>query len=69
VLYSDGITEAANADDEEYGSARLAEHLASSDASKESLLHSVRTFVNDGGLQDDATVILVRSNSGPCTEF
>ena len=69
VLYSDGITEAANASDEEYGSARLAEHLASSDASKESLLESVRTFVDGGGLQDDATVILVRSNSGPCTEF
>ena len=69
VLYSDGITEASNANDEEYGSARLAEHMASSDASKESLLQNVRTFVNGGGLQDDATVILVRSNSGPCTEF
>src|SRR6201981_1289388 len=44
VLYSDGITEATNASDEEYGSARLAEHLASSDASKERLLESVRPF-------------------------
>jgi len=69
VLYSDGITEAANAADEEYGSARLVEHLAVSDASKESLLENVRAFVDAGGLQDDATVILVRSNSGPCTEF
>jgi sigma-B regulation protein RsbU (phosphoserine phosphatase) len=69
VLYSDGITEATNADDEEYGSARLAEHLVSSDASKESLLQSVRTFAEGGELQDDATIILVRSNSGPCTEF
>jgi phosphoserine phosphatase RsbU/P len=69
VLYSDGITEASNADDEEYGSERLAQHLESADASKESLLQSVRSFVDGGGLQDDATVILVRSNSYPCTEF
>jgi phosphoserine phosphatase RsbU/P len=64
VLYSDGITEAANASDEEYGSARLAAHLQGNDSSKESLLQDVRTFVNGAGLQDDATVILVRSNLG-----
>lgn len=69
VLYSDGITEATNATDEEYGAARLAEHLQSTDTSKESLLEDVRGFVNGAGLQDDATVILVKSNSGPCTEF
>ena len=69
VLYSDGITEAANASDEEYGSARLAEHLQSKEASKETLLEDVRGFVNGAGLQDDATVIVVKSNSGPCTEF
>jgi sigma-B regulation protein RsbU (phosphoserine phosphatase) len=69
VLYSDGITEASNANDEEYGTGRLAEHMESSDSSKESLLQSVRSFANGSGLQDDATVILVKSNSGPCTEF
>jgi phosphoserine phosphatase RsbU/P len=69
VLYSDGITEAANAADEEYGSGRLAEHLQSKEASKETLLEDVRGFVNGTGLQDDATVIVVKSNSGPCTEF
>lgn len=69
VLYSDGITEATNVNDEEYGAERLAQHMESVDASKESLLQSVRSFVNGGGLQDDATVILVRSNSYPCTEF
>jgi phosphoserine phosphatase RsbU/P len=69
VLYSDGITEAANAEDEEYGSVRLAEHLQGNDASKESLLEDVRGFVNGTGLQDDATVIVVKSNAGPCTEY
>ena len=69
MLYSDGITEATNATDEEYGAARLAEHLQSTDTCKESLLEDVRGFVNGAGLQDDATVILVKSNSGPCTEF
>jgi sigma-B regulation protein RsbU (phosphoserine phosphatase) len=69
VLYSDGITEASNADDEEYGSDRLAQYMESDDSSKESLLQSVRSFVNGSGLQDDATVIVVRSNSGPCAGF
>jgi sigma-B regulation protein RsbU (phosphoserine phosphatase) len=63
MLYSDGITEAENPDSEEFGAARLREHIAQPDASMESLLGEVRKFANGGGLRDDATVILLRSHS------
>jgi sigma-B regulation protein RsbU (phosphoserine phosphatase) len=61
VLYSDGITEAAGFDDEEYGAARLREHVLNADASSDSILSDVRHHVNGAGLQDDATVIFVRA--------
>jgi phosphoserine phosphatase RsbU/P len=61
VLYSDGITEAENQDDEEYGVARLKEHLYRTDSSPKSILQDVRTFVNGTGLRDDASVIMVRA--------
>jgi sigma-B regulation protein RsbU (phosphoserine phosphatase) len=59
VFYSDGITEAVNPDEEEYGQLRLKEHLLQPGTSGESLLASVRSFVNGFGLHDDATVITV----------
>lgn len=61
VFYSDGITEAAGFDDEEYGAARLREHVLNADASSDSILSDVRHHVNGAGLQDDATVIFVRA--------
>jgi sigma-B regulation protein RsbU (phosphoserine phosphatase) len=60
VFYSDGITEAENPADEEYGWARLQEHFLRSDASAESLLDDVRSFADGSGLRDDASVILVK---------
>jgi phosphoserine phosphatase RsbU/P len=61
VLYSDGITEAENQADEEYGRVRLQEHfLRTDEASAESLLSDVRSFANGFGLHDDASVILVK---------
>ncbi len=60
VFYSDGITEAENPMDEEYGLARLQEHFSRTDASAESLLADVRSFANGAGLRDDASVILVK---------
>jgi sigma-B regulation protein RsbU (phosphoserine phosphatase) len=60
VFYSDGITEAENPADEEYGWARLQEHFLQSDASAESLLDEVRSFADGSGLRDDASVILVK---------
>jgi sigma-B regulation protein RsbU (phosphoserine phosphatase) len=61
LFYSDGITEAADIDDKEYGTQRLQEHSLNPEVSPESLLADVRRFVNDAGLRDDATVILVRA--------
>src|ERR1700684_2168093 len=60
VFYSDGITEAENQTDEEYGLARLQEHFSRTGASAESLLDDVRSFADGSGLRDDASVILVK---------
>jgi sigma-B regulation protein RsbU (phosphoserine phosphatase) len=60
VFYSDGITEAENPTDEEYGLERLQEHFSRTGASAESLLEDVRSFADGAGLRDDASVILVK---------
>jgi sigma-B regulation protein RsbU (phosphoserine phosphatase) len=60
VFYSDGITEAENQTDEEYGLSRLQEHFLRTDASAEGLLRDVRSFAQGSGLRDDASVILVQ---------
>jgi len=59
VFYSDGITEAVNADEQEYGPERLAEHAASAGASAVSIIDNVRAFANGSGVRDDATVVFV----------
>src|SRR5437763_2055319 len=61
LFYSDGITEAAAWGDQEYGPRRLQSHLHKSDATTESIVADVRDHVDGAGLQDDATVILVRA--------
>jgi sigma-B regulation protein RsbU (phosphoserine phosphatase) len=61
LFYSDGITEATNLEDDEYGAERLEKHFQRADASPESILDDVRTFANGAGLHDDATVILVKA--------
>jgi sigma-B regulation protein RsbU (phosphoserine phosphatase) len=60
VFYSDGITEAANTKEEEYGQLRLKEHLLQPRSCGESLLADVHSFVNGFGLHDDATVITIK---------
>ncbi len=60
VFYTDGITEAENPDEEQYGAARLQAHLAACDASPESLIADVRAFADGYGLHDDATVITIK---------
>jgi sigma-B regulation protein RsbU (phosphoserine phosphatase) len=63
LLYTDGVTEAANPDGEEFGSGRLAE-LAASDTPPpmpdqwKSIMDQVRGFA-DGKLTDDATLLLL----------
>lgn len=61
VFYSDGITEAAGPDDEEYGAERLRDYVLRPETCPESILGEVRTFADGGGLHDDATVILVKA--------
>jgi len=59
VFYSDGITEAVNGEEQEYGLERLAEHAISPDASAVSIVDDVRAFSNGAGVRDDATVVFV----------
>ena len=61
VFYSDGITEAANADEEEYGRERLRQFVLNSNTMIDGILGNVRSFVNGEGLHDDATVIMVKA--------
>jgi sigma-B regulation protein RsbU (phosphoserine phosphatase) len=60
ALYSDGITEAVNPQEEEYGAKRLAEFVQRDETCPEHLVEDVRAFANGAGLRDDATVILLR---------
>lgn len=62
IFYSDGITEAVNFQDEEYGLDRLAEHAVQPDASAVSIIDDVRSFANGFGVRDDATVVFVGVN-------
>src|SRR5712675_2319448 len=59
VFYSDGITEAVNGEDSEYGLERLAEHAIGPLASAVSIVDDVRAFANGSCLRDDATVVFV----------
>jgi len=59
VFYSDGITEAVNGEDHEYGLERLAEHAIGPLASAVSIVDDVRAFANGSCLRDDATVVFV----------
>jgi sigma-B regulation protein RsbU (phosphoserine phosphatase) len=59
IFYSDGITEAVNPDDEEYGLCRLVEHAIKPEASALSIVDEVRSYSNGSGVRDDATVVFV----------
>ena len=59
IFYSDGITEAENAKEEEYGLSRLAEHAIKPGASAVSIVDEVRSFANGFGVRDDASAVFV----------
>jgi serine phosphatase RsbU (regulator of sigma subunit) len=61
LFYADGISEALDQDNQEFGSCRLADFVATHDCSAKLLLEQVRNFSAGGGLTDDATLILLRS--------
>jgi len=59
IFYSDGITEAENGNEEEYGACRLAEHAVKPGASAVSLVDEVRSFANGAGVRDDASAVFI----------
>jgi phosphoserine phosphatase RsbU/P len=59
VFYSDGISEAVNEQEEEYGLDRMACHAASREASAVSVIDDVRAFANGVGFRDDASLVFV----------
>jgi sigma-B regulation protein RsbU (phosphoserine phosphatase) len=61
LFYTDGITEAMNRSDEEYGAARLAEHFLRPAACVEELIEDVRRYSHGSNHSDDATAVLIRS--------
>lgn len=61
LFYTDGITEAVNRDEEEFGPARLLEHFLQPDACIEGLIEEVQRFGHGSNLTDDATAVLIRS--------
>jgi len=65
VFYSDGITEAENANEEEYGLCRLAEHVVKPGTSAISIVDDVRSFANGSSLRDDASAVFVGVNGPP----
>jgi len=59
VMYSDGISEAENRDEEQFGTRRICEHMLTDHASADSLKTAACMFAY-GPPADDATVILIR---------
>jgi sigma-B regulation protein RsbU (phosphoserine phosphatase) len=67
VFYSDGISEASNENEEEYGLDRLVKHVSSPGASAITILDDVRSFANGVGFNDDASVVFVKVGSSTDT--
>jgi len=61
LFYTDGISEALNHADEEFGSERVTEFVRAHCGNVSSLMQSVREFSGVCAQKDDATVVLLRS--------
>jgi phosphoserine phosphatase RsbU/P len=61
LLYTDGITEAMDGAEEEYGAGRLIEHFLQPGACVDGLIEEVQRFGAGSVLTDDATAVLIRS--------
>jgi sigma-B regulation protein RsbU (phosphoserine phosphatase) len=61
LLYSDGITEAMNRHDEEYGPARLIEHFVRPRGCVDGLFEEIQRFSAGSTHTDDATAVLITS--------
>lgn len=65
VFYSDGLTEAMNDEQEQFGEDRLARAVEMTDglhaeATRDSILKDVKRFLNGGNSQDDLTIAVLR---------
>jgi sigma-B regulation protein RsbU (phosphoserine phosphatase) len=73
LLYTDGVTEAFNPADEEYGELRLAQHLADAKGVEvevllKRLFDSVHRFADGAPQSDDITCLAIHYGaSGPTT--
>jgi sigma-B regulation protein RsbU (phosphoserine phosphatase) len=70
VLYTDGLTDAADASGRMYGEQRLRELLCSNSGltaqeQRDAVMRSIREFASGGELQDDVTLIVARSLPEP----
>jgi len=68
VLYSDGVVEAANATEEEFGEERLAailreNHSRPAAAVRDEILCQVKTFIGNESPQDDLTLLIVKAGA------
>ena len=66
VMYTDGITEAVNAEDEEFGEARVLELVRKSQDRTaqqlvDDLVSSVKTYFGNAPQADDITVVVIRA--------
>jgi phosphoserine phosphatase RsbU/P len=61
LFYTDGITEAMDSTDEEFGPARLIEHFHDPGACVDSLIAEVKRYETGSTHTDDATAVLIRS--------
>ncbi|MFO7524627.1 MAG: GAF domain-containing SpoIIE family protein phosphatase, partial [Ignavibacteriaceae bacterium] len=59
IFYTDGVTEAMNSSEEEYGSERLLKHSNESSVSIQSVVGDVNKFTGGYKQSDDITVVMV----------
>jgi sigma-B regulation protein RsbU (phosphoserine phosphatase) len=70
LFYTDGVSDAMNAADEEFGSTRLAEALAahraeSAEAIADAIVAAVQAFTGDVAQYDDFTMIVLKRKESP----
>jgi sigma-B regulation protein RsbU (phosphoserine phosphatase) len=62
VVFSDGVTEAMNASQEQYGEARLRAHVVTPSATVQSVVTDVRSHGAGQPSSDDITVVMIETH-------
>lgn len=68
VLYTDGITEAENLNNEQYGLSRLCEvvrshRFESADRIKQAVIQDLKAYIGQQTIYDDITLLIIKKNS------